>query len=210
MTLVSPGSLISLGSLVSLGSLFHKLHTFVTENQIFVRLSLSPDSPEWWLLSDLVALYAFSLVVWNSGAVSRCLLSDGVICAFSLVSCLCLANACCVCHQYCHITQSKWSPVLAGCSQSKINFSFIYFVLSQIHTQSSKQFINTCAMLHIYPCAYAIYLSSLILKYAAEYSDLLCTYKWMQTHTSGQYLEILSILYQSYWNVFIIINVDKK
>ena len=74
---------------------------------------------------------------------------------------LCLAdailNAWCVFHQYRNFTQSKWSPVLAGCYQSKISFSFIYLVLSQLHNQSSYLFINTWAILHIYPCAYALY-----------------------------------------------------
>ena len=44
---------------------------------------------------------------------------------------------------------------------------------------------NTYAILHIYPCACAIYVSRLILECAAEYSDILCKYKWMPTPTSG-------------------------
>ena len=65
---------------------------------------------------------------------------------------LCLAdaipNAWCVFHQYCQINRSKWFWQVAP--RAQINFSSMCFILSQLHTLSSKLFINTCAILHIY------------------------------------------------------------
>ena len=123
--------------------------------------------------------------------------------------------------QYRNFTQSKWSPVLAGCYQSKINFSFIYLLLSQLHNQSSYLFINTWAILHIYPCAYALYVLPLNIEMCCGlFSHTMYirvnanTHKWKKRSAKwkagGQYLELLSILNQPCWNFIIVINVDKK